>query len=253
MSSCFQRPHILSSLCTQDIVFHLQISAKDKTVLRHLSAVINALNKNVCPQGSLTRMERFCWGIVIKLCERIQPKGESFGWTESFATLIEKIGELYGRYCQRWNIKCGTQQCILREMKPDVCTSPPEVQKYYLWVQQVHAIFFKWQAKFMQQAVNFNDITKYATSHNSICKVAEAVWAMSVVIDDKYIREFKATYLHEFEELNILLLKYVPEVPRAKWYVGPYKVNFITIPDRNLYIVFCSHHSVGSTVLLGFD
>ena len=116
-------------------------------------------------------------------------------------------------------------------MKPDICTCPPEVQKYYLWIQQIHAIFFKWQAKFMQQAVNFNEITKYATSHNSICKVAEAVCALSLVIDDKYTREFKATYLQEFEELNILLLKYVPEVPRAKWYVE------VTVRDRNIIIL----------------
>ena len=83
----------------------------------------------------------------------------------------------------------------------------------------------------MQQAVNFNEITKYATSHNSICKVAEAVCALSLVIDDKYTREFKATYLQEFEELNILLLKYVPEVPRAKWYVE------VTVRDRNIIIL----------------
>jgi len=59
----------------------------------------------------------------------------------------------------------------------------------------------------------------YTSNHSSICKVAKAVCAMSKVVENDYIAKMKKAYLNDFEELNLLLLRYVPEIPRAKWYV----------------------------------
>ena len=205
---------------SQDIIPHLQTSTKDRQlVLKHLPAVITVLSKKVCPQDSLTRKQRFCWGVLTTLCEQIQPKEGSFAWAEVSTAIIEKMGEIYTLYCQKWCSKHGTKECTLElELNPDICECPSEVRKYYLWVQKIHKIFSNWHTKFLFQSVNYDDMIDYAASNTSIYNVAKAVCAPQMVVDDQYIERLKTNYLQDFEELNLLLLKYVPEVPRAKWY-----------------------------------
>ena len=193
---------------------------EEQLVLRHLNTVVcNVLkSKNYCPPGSLTRKERFCWGIVATLCDQIQPKEGSYEWAESYTAIIEKIGEIYGQYCQRQHIEHGTKESIVAEQfKPDICKCPPEVQKYYSWVQQIHTFLGNWRMKFLQLTVNYDDMIDYTNRHLSICKIAKAVCATQLIVDDQDIAKMQTTYLQHLEELNLLLLKYVPEVPRAKW------------------------------------
>ena len=193
---------------------------EEQLLLKRLNSVVcNILkNKNTYPPGSLTGKERFCWGIIATLCEQIQPKEGSYEWAESYTAIIEKIGEIYGQFCQRQHIEHGTKESIVAEhFKPDICKCPPEVQKYYLWVQQIQAILKSWQMKFLHLTVNYDDMVDYTYRFSSIYKIAKAVCATWLIIDDRHIEELQTTYLQHLEELNLLLLKYVPEVPRAKW------------------------------------
>ena len=199
---------------------YLHTTSVDKPALKLLSSIINVLSKNVCPQVNPPRKEGFCWGVVTTFCERIRPRQDSFQWTESHASVIEKLGEIYGLYCQRQHFKREHQQCILREkLRPNICTCSPEAKKYYVWIQQIHNVFSNWNENILCQAINHDDMLELASSHSSICKVAKAVCAMSTIVPDEDIARMKRTYLEDFEELNLLLLRYVPEVPRVKWYV----------------------------------
>jgi len=192
----------------------------EKPAMKLLRTVINVLNKNVCPQVNPTRKEKFCWGVVATFCERIQPKQDSFQWAESHANVIEKMGDIYWLYCQRQNFKRDSDQCILKgKLRPDICSCQPEARKYYMWIQQIHNVFSYWNHKLLILATNHDDMLTFACSHSSICKVAKAVCAMSIILEDEYLAKMKIQYLQNFEELNLLLLRYVPEVPRAKWYV----------------------------------
>ena len=80
-------------------------------------------------------------------------------------------------------------------------------------------ILFSWHSKFLHQTVNFDDMINYAVNSGPIYMVAKAVCATQMIVHDEHISKLKENYLQDFEELNFLLLKYVPEVPRAKWYV----------------------------------
>ena len=189
-----------------------------KPALKLLSTVIKVLSKNVCPQDNLTRKERFCWGVVAAFCEQLHPQQDSFQWAVSYTAVIEKMGEIYSIYCQRRHPRQGSQQCNLQEeMRPDVHMCPSDVVKYYEWVQQIHKFFSGWQEKFMLQVINHDDMVDYQSSHSSLCKVAKAVCVTGMIIEDKYISELRTSYLQNFEQLNCLLLRYVPEVPRVKW------------------------------------
>jgi len=208
------------NLVFQDITPCLQTAELEKPALKLLTTIITVLSKNVYPNVGLTRKERFCWGVVATFCERIQPKHNSFQWAELHANVIEKMGEIYGLYCQRQNFKRDSEQCILQEeWNLEAHKWPPEVRKYYEWIQQIHVIFSNWHDKLMHQTINHDGMINYSSNHSSICKVAKAVCAMSKVVENDYIARMKKTYLTDFEELNFLLLRYVPEIPRAKWYV----------------------------------
>ena len=182
-------------------------SAVEKTALRLLNTVINVLSKNVCPQDNLTRKERFCWGIIVTFCEQIKPQQNSFQWAQSFTAVCAKMGEIYGLYCQKRIIKRGSVQMRY----------PPDVVKYYEWVQQILNFFSNWHRKFMLQEINHDEMVDYLGSHSSLFKVAKAVCATGMIIEDQYISELQRIYLKDFEQLNLLLLRYVHEVPRVKW------------------------------------
>ena len=188
--------------------------------LKQLNTVVCNVLKNKYNHlaGSLTRKERFCWGIVATLCDQVQPKEGSCEWAESYTAIIEKIGEIYSRYCQRQHSEHGTKESIVAEQfKPDICKCPPEVQKYYLWVEHIHTCLCNWHEKIVTCNVNYDDMIDYANMLSSICKIAKAVCATKFIVDDEDIAKIQTTYLKHLEELNVLLLKYVPEVPRAKW------------------------------------
>ena len=196
----------------QDITPQLHSSTVQKTALRLLNTVINVLSRNVCPQGNLTRKERFCWGIIVTFCEQIKPRQDSIKWVESFTAVIEKMGEIYGLYCQKRSIKHGSAQ-----LRPDIYRCPPDVVKYYEWVQEIHNFFSNWHTKFLLQEINHDDMVDYDSSHSSLCKVAKAVCATGMIIEDQHISELRTNYLKGFEQLHLLLLRYVHEVPRVKW------------------------------------
>ena len=196
----------------QEITPLLYSSAVEKASLRLLNTVINVLSKNVCPQDNLTRKERFCWGIIVTFCEQIKPQQNSFQWAESFTAVCAKMGEIYGVYCQKRSIKRGSVQ-----MRPDIYSCPPDVVKYYEWVQRIRDFFWNWHTKFMLQEINHDEMVDYRGSHSSLFKVAKAVCATGMIIEDQYISELQRIYLNDFEQLNLLLLRYVHEVPRVKW------------------------------------
>ena len=208
----------------QDITPQLYSSADEKTALRLLNTVINVLSKNVCPRDPLPRKERFCWGIIVTFCEQLKPQEDSFQWAKSFTAIIEKMGEIYGHYCQKRNMKHGSVQ-----MRPDISRCPPVVVKYYEWVQQIHKFFSHWYTNFMLQEINHDDMVNYHGSHSSLCKVAKAVCVTGKIIRDQQISELRTNYLRNFEQLNLLLLRYVHEVPRVKWSVFSFMYGYVCI------------------------
>ena len=214
--ACFH--NLYSSANTQDITPHLHASAATKVALKLLNTVIVVLGKNVCPQDNLTRKERFCWGVVTTFCDRIQPQQDSFQWMEPFTAIIEKMGELYHLYCQTQHIKRGAEQSITQErVKLAIRRCSPDAVKYYEWVREVHKFLSDWKKKIMLQDVTHDDIVNYESSRTSLCKVAKALCAAGMIIEPQYIAEIRRNYLQDFEKLNLLLIKYVPEVPRVRW------------------------------------
>ena len=222
MSTCF--PYLMCYFVFQDITPQLYSSAVEKTALKLLNTVINVLSKNVCPQDHLPRKERFCWGVIGTFCEQLKPQEDSFQWAKLFTAIIEKMGEIYGHYCQKRNMKHGFVQ-----IRPDISRCPPVVVKYYQWVQQIHNFFSHWYTKSELEEINHDDMVDYHDSHSSLCKVAKAVCVTGKIVEDQLISELRTNYLKNFEQLNLLLLRYVHEVPRVKWSVFSFMYDYVCV------------------------
>jgi hypothetical protein len=76
----------------------------------------------------------------------------------------------------------------------------------------------EWQDRFLLQRANYDEILLYASNHTHLYSLGHTLCITSLVCD---AHQMKSQFLHEFEALNISLLKYIPEQPDAKWCTLP--------------------------------
>ena len=79
----------------------------------------------------------------------------------------------------------------------------------------------EWQDRFMYQRANYDEILLYASNHTHLHSLGHTLCVTSLVCDAQDSHQVKSQFLHEFEALNISLLKYIPEQPDAKWCTLP--------------------------------
>ena len=75
----------------------------------------------------------------------------------------------------------------------------------------------EWQDRFMLQKANYDEILLYASNHTHLHSLGNTFCITSLICDAQDSHRTKSTFLHEFESLNVLLLKYIPDQPDAKW------------------------------------
>lgn len=74
-----------------------------------------------------------------------------------------------------------------------------------------------WQRNVKEQKLSYDGIMLYSDNQSGLNKLGHALCATSTVIDRNSIQEYKVSYLEYFEMLNMLLLRYIPGKPEAKW------------------------------------
>lgn len=79
----------------------------------------------------------------------------------------------------------------------------------------------KWQTRFNEIRVNYDDILLYASHQTQLHQLGEIVCCPSAVMDSLRVQQVKNTFLQEFEILNCYLIRYIPEQPEARWCTLP--------------------------------
>ena len=69
----------------------------------------------------------------------------------------------------------------------------------------------------MQQQINYDEILTYASQQQLLEHLAQTVCATSAIVDSQDTQAVKNNLLNAFEQLNALLIKYIPGQPDAKW------------------------------------
>ena len=79
----------------------------------------------------------------------------------------------------------------------------------------------EWQDRLLHQRANYDEILLYASNHTQLHSLGHTLCVTSLVCDAQYSHQMRLQFLHEFEALNISLLKYISEQPDAKWCTLP--------------------------------
>ena len=86
--------------------------------------------------------------------------------------------------------------------------------RYFDWVRDVQGVLLKWKEMFIQQECNYDEIVIYTSRQSQIKHLAQTFCVSSAIVDAQAV---KNTFLNDFEQLNVLLIKYIPGQPDAKW------------------------------------
>ena len=139
----------------------------------------------------------------------------SFDWMLGYSQIICRIGDIFCSFALNTRA-LGKQDDVL---PPDGTKYPSfSVRQYFEWVQKLHSILSDMKTKLESQDAKYDDIVSYKLNHRHVHKLAEAVSAARLVVPAHVVVKLKQTFLEQFEELNLLLLKRFPSDP-MNWYV----------------------------------
>ena len=89
--------------------------------------------------------------------------------------------------------------------------------RYFEWVRQIQGVVLTWQSRILLKELNYDDIILYALAMSGIQSIGNTVSATSAAVESHTLEMQKKAYLACYEQLNILLLRYIPGKPEAKW------------------------------------
>ena len=179
-----------------------------------ISAAVNCLKStSTWIQKEPSFRQMFCLQFVNTCFSRIQADSSAFGWVEEYSLIIHQLGDVYCSYAGKSN------QPILSDVLPQSVSRNPStaVKKYFSQVQKIHQILTQWKTKLDNNAANYDEIHMYMQKWQYIYEIAQHVSASDVVISQGNLKDLKKAFLVKFEDLNILLLKYVPGDSKPGW------------------------------------
>ena len=96
----------------------------------------------------------------------------------------------------------------------------------------------------MTHQINYDEILMYASQQQLLEHLAQTVCASSAIVDSQDTQAVKNNLLNAFEQLNALLIKYIPGQPDAKWCTLPslLQVCGVAFPPRLMDLI--SRHIV---------
>ena len=87
--------------------------------------------------------------------------------------------------------------------------------RYFAWINDVQAVLSDWHQRFNEQQVNYDEILFYANHQKELENLCQTICTSSPIVEDT--QSMKSMFLSAFEQLNILLIKYIPEKADTKW------------------------------------
>ena len=139
-----------------------------------------------------------------------------------------------------------------------ICSSGSSVRmifslcRYFGWVHQVQAVLMKWNYKFKKEQIDYNEILTYIDQQSRLEHIGKTLCASSIIVDRQNAVTIKNKFLSTFEELNVLLIKYIPGKPDANWCTLPSLLQWqgVALPPHLLdlisqHVVFPGKEKVG--------
>ena len=178
-----------------------------------VTATVDCLKSNsTWVQREPSVRQTFCLDFVNTCCTRIPVASSTFGWVDKYSTIIQQFGDIYlGLYARKIILSDELPQNIL--MNPST-----SVKQYFSWIQKIRQVMLTWKKKLSSSDANYDEIHVYTQKQRYIYLIAQHVLTTSsLVISAENLDALNRTFLEKYEQLNILLLKYVPGDPKLGW------------------------------------
>lgn len=82
---------------------------------------------------------------------------------------------------------------------------------------KIHHVLYDWNEKFRDHNINYNEVETYSSNQAKLLALSNMLCASSLVRKCEEIESVKKTFLTNYETLNVLMIKYIPHHPNAKW------------------------------------
>ena len=89
--------------------------------------------------------------------------------------------------------------------------------RYFEWVRQVQTVVLTWRSRVVKRELNYDDIMLCAYVQKGIQNIGNKIGVTSSTLESHGLEAQKNAFLICFEQLNIMLLRYIPGQPEAKW------------------------------------
>jgi len=178
-----------------------------------IGATVDCLKStSVWVQKEPSLRQTFCLDFVNVCCSRISVVSSEFGWLEKFFTIIQQFGDIY-------SCSYAKKTILLDELPQNILNNPSaSVKQYFTWIQKIHQVMLTWKTRLDNNDANYDEMHLYTQKQHYIHGIAQHVSAATgLVISAENLVRLKKTFLEKFEELNILLLKYVPGDSKLGW------------------------------------
>ena len=90
-----------------------------------LQGAVNTLIKDLSWAKSLSTKQKFCWGLVVACCSKINISRDTLDWVHSYSKVLRRVGYVFSVYCS--GRKLTENKCVIIENFPEeIATHPSE-------------------------------------------------------------------------------------------------------------------------------
>ena len=163
-------------------------------------------------------LEVFCWRFLADFCSKIIfQAGPNWIEMELLQPANLELATVCKCYCmtKNWTEKdCLRAICETKSLPDDISGSLNETVKYFEWVKSAQGVLNSWHTRLYSHMVNYDDILHYQQQKPFFQELSQRLFALCLVLDES---KPKQHFEKRFEELHILLLRYIGNEPDGKW------------------------------------
>lgn len=132
-----------------------------------------------------------------------------------YSDIISQIGSVFCSFASMR--KSDGKETLLAQSIPSEVSRRELVIQYFVWVRKLHKMLSNWKTRLETETANYDDIFWYYQNQQQIRNLAKAVSADGVTVTAHEVSDLRSTFLHYFEQLNVLLLRYISTDPKGGW------------------------------------
>jgi len=169
-----------------------------------ISKSTESVSKTFSSLPKLSHINKFYWRFIASCCNHIHVGVRDLHKLEIFSFVIERFSNIFLSYC---NKKKGISQPLVAIPEDIEHNSNDDIKQYFKWVIKMQKIFVHWEDLFQSKQINFDDITAYSQSLNTIKALATCLNVPNLVCEDDDINAHKMHYSDYYSKLHQLLIK----------------------------------------------